>query len=49
MKKIGFKLFDYSQVGVDGSEEWKALATFNIFTRNNMISMMLYATDKWHK
>jgi hypothetical protein len=29
MKKIGFKPFDYSQAGVYGTEEWKALAGFD--------------------
>jgi hypothetical protein len=29
MRKIGFKPFDYSQAGVYGTEEWKALAVFD--------------------
>jgi len=29
MKKIGFKSFDYSQAGVYGTDEWKALAGFD--------------------
>lgn len=29
LKKIGFKLFDYSQAGVYGSDEWKRLAQFD--------------------
>lgn len=30
MKKIGFKPFDYSKAGVYGTEEWKALAAFDV-------------------
>ncbi len=29
MRKIGFKVFDYSQAGVYGSDEWKELAVFD--------------------
>ena len=29
MKKIGFKMFDYSQAGVYGSAEWIELAKFD--------------------
>ena len=29
LRKIGFKVFDYSQAGVYGSDEWKKLAVFD--------------------